>query len=111
MFNFFLIFTRPFDNDSVRSENTHIKTEATGLRSYIRIMQPRAILTVRGLEARLVITLSEVMYFASQNFEVNFLITDLSQTGNDTFLPNSPISGRTSVCIRRSVRTPGPAAH
>ncbi|ENN77377.1 hypothetical protein YQE_06202, partial [Dendroctonus ponderosae] len=52
-------FYRPFDNGSRKSENVHINTEATGLRTYITITKPKTILTVKNLQARLVITLPE----------------------------------------------------
>ncbi|XP_066249619.1 multiple epidermal growth factor-like domains protein 8 isoform X2 [Euwallacea similis] len=50
---------RAFENGTLRSEDLHISKEATGLRTYITIVQPRTILTVTSLEARLVITLPE----------------------------------------------------
>ncbi|XP_076271195.1 multiple EGF like domains 8 isoform X2 [Rhynchophorus ferrugineus] len=50
---------RPFENGTFKSEDIHLRTEATGLRNYITVKQPRTILTVTNLTARLVITLPE----------------------------------------------------
>ncbi|XP_050307632.1 multiple epidermal growth factor-like domains protein 8 [Anthonomus grandis grandis] len=50
---------RPFDNGTKRSDDIHLKNEATGLRTYITVTEPRAILTVKNLQDRLVITLPE----------------------------------------------------
>lgn len=47
-------------NGSRRTDDTILEMDASGLRTYITIRQPKTILAVRGLKDRLVITLPEV---------------------------------------------------
>lgn len=50
----------PHYNGSRKTDDTILEMDASGLRTYITIKQPKTILTVRGLKDRLVITLPEV---------------------------------------------------
>lgn len=47
-------------NSSIITDNVFLEQEAVGLRTYITIVEPKTILTVRRLKDRLVITLPEV---------------------------------------------------
>lgn len=48
------------ENGTSRAKDTFLQKEASGLRTYITITQPKTILKVNNLQDRLVITLPEV---------------------------------------------------
>lgn len=52
-----------WENGSQKTGDVFMEKEALGLRTYITITQPKAILTVKDLRDRLVITLPEVKLF------------------------------------------------
>lgn len=52
----------PHYNGTRKTDDTILEMDASGLRTYITIKQPKTILTVRGLRDRLVITLPEVFF-------------------------------------------------
>lgn len=107
----------PHYNGSRKTDDTILEMDASGLRTYITIKQPKTILTVRGLKDRLVITLPEVTNFCTCYFTLlssNFFIA-LSRTPINSILSGPPGSRssrkRQKGCLRYCVFTAGPTTH
>lgn len=49
-----------WDNGTRKTDDVSLERDSTGLRTYITVRQPKTMLSVKGLQDRLVITLPEV---------------------------------------------------